>query len=314
LELYGVPHFSIANDFAQTHHTSLLKPFTTLTFIGGCFAPTLLCAPYLWERRLLLLIGCSGISLFAVAIGGGLLAKNYQWITGSTRLGVEIQILIWSTGGLSVLALAFLELCYKRDANSWLLTLWVFGCFVYAAFFYFMVNGRAILPMIPAVTILMARRLEQNLTAVPLGLRVSIVASAALSLLAARADFQLAKAAHKTADLVCANYNPASGRLWFQGHWGFQYYMQAKGARPVDFEHPEVAAGDFLAMPELNSNEVPMNPQKASLDRVFSVRDFSWFATLNEKVGAGFYSSYWGPLPFAIGRVPPLQVSVYALK
>jgi hypothetical protein len=90
--------------------------------------------------------------------------------------------------------------------------------------------------------------------------------------------------------------------------------MQAKGARPVDFDHPEVAAGDFLAMPELNSNEVPMNPQKASLDRVFSVCDSSWFTTLNEKVGAGFYSSYWGPLPFAIGRVPPQQVSVYALK
>jgi hypothetical protein len=90
--------------------------------------------------------------------------------------------------------------------------------------------------------------------------------------------------------------------------------MQAKGARPVDFEHPEVAAGDFVAVPEINANKFALNPQQTTLDRVFSVRDFPWFATHNQHVGAGFYSSNWGPLPFAIGPVPPQQVSVYALK
>jgi 4-amino-4-deoxy-L-arabinose transferase-like glycosyltransferase len=313
-ELYGYPHFSFANDFAQAHHTNLMKAFTTLTFVGGCFATVLFCLPYLWDRRFWVLIGCGGVSLFGLAIGAGLMARDYDWIVGSTRLGVEIQILLWSTAGLSVLALAFFEAWHKRDANSWLLALWVVGCFVYAAFFYFMVNVRAILPMMPAVAILIARRFEQNGARWPLGLQVCFVASAVLSLLATRADFQEATSARKTVELVCATYSPASGRLWFQGHWGFQYYMQAKGARPVDFEHPEVAAGDFLAMPELNSNEVPMDPQKATLDRVISVRDYSWFATHNEKIGAGFYSSHWGPLPFAIGRVPPQQVSVYALK
>ena len=314
LELYGFPHFSIANDFAQAHHTSLLKAFTTLAFIGGCSAIALLVAPYLWTRRLSFLIVCSGFSLFVLALAGGLLSKNYHWVVGSRRFGLGIQVLLWSTVGLSVLALALLEAWHKRDANSWLLALWVLGGFVYAAFFYFMVNSRAILPMTPAVAILIVRRLERrSLELLPLGLKVSLVASAGLSLLAACADFQLAKNARKTADLVYANYNPGSGRLWFQGHWGFQYYMQVKGARPVDFEHPEVAAGDFLAMPELNSNEFPMNPQKTTLDRVFSVPSFPWFTTLDEKVGAGFHSSTWGPLPFALGNIPAQKVSVYRL-
>jgi len=28
-------------------------------------------------------------------------------------------------------------------------------------------------------------------------------------------------------------------------------------------------------------------------------------------VGAGFYASVWGPLPFAFGQVPPERVLVY---
>ena len=31
-------------------------------------------------------------------------------------------------------------------------------------------------------------------------------------------------------------------------------------------------------------------------------------------IGAGFYASSWGPLPFAFGRVPPEIVSVYVWK
>ncbi|HTL54365.1 MAG TPA: glycosyltransferase family 39 protein [Candidatus Limnocylindrales bacterium] len=314
LDLYGYPHFFFANDFAQSHHTNLIKAFTTLTFIGGCFATGLLCSPYLGGRMFWFLIGCGGISLFALAILGGLMAKNYHWIVGHTRIAVEIQILLWSTAGLGVLVLAFSEAWHKRDANSWLLALWVVGSFIYAAFFYFMVNARAILPMTPAVAILMARRFEQNLTVLPLGLRLSLVASAALSLLTAWADCQQAKGVRETAELVCSKYSSRSGRLWFQGHWGFQYYMQAKGARPVDFANPQLTAGDFVCSPELNSNEFPLNPQNSTLDHVFSVHNFPWLATLNDKVGAGFYSSHWGPLAFTIGHVPPEKVSVHALK
>src|SRR5262249_35474158 len=145
---------------------------------------------------------------------------------------------------------------HKRDANSWLLALWIVGSFGYAAFFYFMVNARAILPMAPAVGILIALRVEKNSEPLPVGLGIALLASVALSLLAARADFQQANSVRETAKLVCANYTPASRPLWFQGHWGFQYYMQANRARPVDFTHPELSAGDFLAMPMLNSNEL----------------------------------------------------------
>jgi hypothetical protein len=37
----------------------------------------------------------------------------------------------------------------------------------------------------------------------------------------------------------------------------------------------------------------------------------SLLATWNETMGAGFYASLWGPLPFVFGHVPPEGVSVY---
>ena len=37
----------------------------------------------------------------------------------------------------------------------------------------------------------------------------------------------------------------------------------------------------------------------------FEVPTTSWISTMNLSVGAGFYSSVWGPLPFAFGPVQP---------
>jgi len=36
----------------------------------------------------------------------------------------------------------------------------------------------------------------------------------------------------------------------------------------------------------------------------FELEPGGWASTIDSKQGAGFYSSYWGPLPYVIGRTP----------
>jgi 4-amino-4-deoxy-L-arabinose transferase-like glycosyltransferase len=318
-QLYGQPHLFASDQYAKTAQIShgvskLVCAINALTFAGGGCAAALFCAPFLWRKRVLLSFTAGTALLVTLALAGGIMAKNLAEITGRQRFCVESQIVFWAVGGACVLALAVTEVWQKRDARSWLLAFWVAGTFGFAAFVYWMVNGRVILPMVPAVAILIARRLEQNRLALPANIKFSFVACAALSLLAALADFQLAGTARKSAEQVCAKYAASPGRVWFEGHWGFQYYMQSCGAWPIDFKQPVVAVGDILIIPVGNSNTRPPSQNEAAVLEVFSLPVFPWFSTGNQAVGAGFYSSFFGPLPFAFGPVPPEKLVSYVLK
>jgi 4-amino-4-deoxy-L-arabinose transferase-like glycosyltransferase len=317
-KFYGHPHFLTSNQYAQDHQVfhglgKLIEVFTALTFTGGCFAVALFCGPFLWRKNVQLWFIAGSVLAVALAAKGGMMA-NYSWLKGGSGLSIELQLTLWSAGGLCVLALGLADVRGQRDAGSWLLTLWVLGTFIFAAFIYWMVNGRVILPMAPAVAILVARKLEQNRQALPLRINASIAACVALSLAAAQADFQTAVKARESAEQVCVKYATSSGRVWFEGHWGFQYYMQAHGAWPLDINRRELQSGDILIIPFRNSNSSVPEDKKATQLEVFTVADFPWIATMCPQVCAGFYSQFFGPLPFAFGPVPPQVVVSYSLK
>jgi hypothetical protein len=241
------------------------------------------------------------------------MARHF-WLAGGVLTSIELQIFLWSITGISVLALAVVEIWQTPTSDSWLLFMWLLGILVYAALIYFVINGRALLAMGPAVAILIARRLERKRPLLPAGIKLSFVGSAALSLLAAHADFQQAETARQMTQQICRNYATAPVRVWFQGHWGFQYYMQLAGAWPVDLRKLELIPGDVLVDSEGNSNDPRIDRKITVLDSEVSLPDFPWFATHNATVGAGFYSSFWGPLPFAFGYVPPERVFAYTLR
>jgi hypothetical protein len=317
--LYGHPHFLMAGQVSRTDQAlagtrNLREVFTAMTFVGGCFAIALFCTPYLWQRRTVLAFALMGAAFTALALYRGMITKNYSWLSGGVLTSTELQILLWAITGISVLALATVEIWQTPTSDSWLLFMWLLGLLVYAALIYFVINARALLPMGPAVAILLARRLERNRHLLPAGIKLSFVASASLSLLAAHADFQQAETARQMTQQICRCYGTASARVWFQGHWGFQYYMQLAGAWPVDLRKLELIPGDILVVPEGNSNDPRIDLKIAALDCEVSLPDFPWFATHNASVGAGFYSSFWGPLPFAFGSVPAERVFAYTLR
>ena len=109
-----------------------------LAFAGGCVAPALLLAPWLWSRRALAAAGAVAI-LFA-----GLAPQSLGWlglpVQGDLQQGAAtaasrwfaLQLAAMAIGGASLLALAVAELRRERDPDRWLLALWLLGSFVFA--------------------------------------------------------------------------------------------------------------------------------------------------------------------------------------
>lgn len=314
--LYGAGLLGAAAHYAQfatgQYGFSKIAAFVTaLAFTGGCAATAVFFMPLLWQRTWTLIVATA---MFAIAFVFAAHAALQKYPAIESRTAVEIQFVFWAMGGLSVVALSIAELRRKPDAQSWLLALWIGGTFIFAALVNWTINGRSILPLIPAVAVLVVRRLQQQYPPAPKAVPVCLALGAVMSLLVAGADFSLSRAVRQVAEQVCAKYNPASAPLWFQGHWGFQFYMQAGGAKPLDFKNSPLKTGDFVAVPSNNTNLRPLDPTKSGLMEVISAGSGLPLATMDEATGAGFYSSVWGPLPFTFGRVPPQRVRVYQLR
>ncbi len=321
--LYGHALLSEATDYAKFAKgffggARIAAGLTALTFAGGCLAVVTFFAPLLWRMRVLALFAGGMVLLAAAIFWGGSLLKKHGAIQTVSQMSVEFQIILWSIGGLGVLALALADVLCRRDARSWSLALWVLGTFLFAAFFNWTVNGRSLLPMAPAVGILLARRLEQNVLTgrktCPRGAAICLAAGAALALLVTRADFCLALAVRQSAQQACVKYGREPGTLWYQGHWGFQFYMDAMGATPLDIRHSALKPGDTVVVPENNTSLFPVNSETATLRETIAVSGPRRLTTWSTPAGAGFFAAAEGPLPFAFGHVPPEKVFVYALK
>jgi 4-amino-4-deoxy-L-arabinose transferase-like glycosyltransferase len=340
--LYDQDLFSDAINYAKevqhksSHFASLWdKLVIGLTFAGGCLASAAFFFPWLWSRR--------GVGLWLVAIGClvyvlyirghlgpfKLVLHGEEDIPDSVRWSAILQIGLLAIAGAGVLALALMDLWERRDPSSLLLFLWVFGTFIFTAFVNWTVNARSIFPAAPAVGILVVRRLErlQRLSAgwIQWRLMAPVAGAAILSMLVARADYQFANSARQAALEIHHRFADLPGTIWFEGHWGFQYYMEEHGAHILDTDTMHCEPGDLAVLP-LNNCDLYMLPadstEKIEPSVVVPTSAWDWtskvfgghplgIATMHPILLAGFYATGFGPLPFVFGDVPKDEYVLY---
>lgn len=300
-----------------------------LGFTGGCAMAPLWFAPLMWsKRKMLVALAVSALISATMLMGWFRLGRM---IGGDGGIGVwrqrgillGVQWALFLAGGLAVLALVGGDLWLQwktreqtkvdgadsREAlaSSLLLAMWVLGTFAFAGFVNWTVNARSVLPLIPAVAILLTRQCERRLeleTRNGLGVvALALLASAAVSLWITTADTELANAGRKSAFLVYQK-TQGQGRLWFEGHWGFQYYLEQLGAEPLDLKNPQAEAGDLIAIPFNNVWTTEKPPYVVRSEEEIFLPMHVGASTISWPLGAAFYSSYWGPMPFAIGPEP----------
>jgi hypothetical protein len=199
-----------------------------------------------------------------------------------------------------------------------MITLWIAGTFVFATFFNWTMNARSVLAMAPAVGILLARAIDwknkkpcHSLTA---AIAWPFILALALAALVMFADYRFSNASRHIAAKIFAEYRKPSTTIWFQGHWGAQYYLESIGAKPIDSLRSRFIAGDIMIVPNNNTNLLSFPSELVTHMADIEIPVVPWLATMNPSVGAGFYSAIWGPLPYAVGKVPPELYQVYKIE
>ncbi len=298
--------------------STLAKTLIDLSFVGGLTLPALTLAPVLWPRMKILIVGiASGVAGFLIStgrIGIGEMLWPFDFYGRWFLVGIQLTLFI--AAGFSVLALAAADTWKQKDADSLLLMLWVFGTFTFTGFLNWAINARSVLPLIPATGILLARRvdaLRDNSTRWRLAmLAIPLAVAGAVSLWLTWADTELASSARTAAALMEQKTRNQPGTVWFQGHWGFQYYMESFGARAVVVNDPPRRPGDFIATAG-DRLLFEVRPGFVASRDVIQVPMRLGITAAQGKLGAGFFSSDLGPLPFAIGPVPPERYELIQL-
>lgn len=313
--VYGAPLSQAA------HYISKFKPeghvasfIIALGFLGGCISIICFFAPLLWQRKALFIFAFLFLALIPLLAS----EKNLsRWTAGTPSFVVQIQISFWAVCGVVLLALAIKDFLEHRDSRGWLLFLWILGTFFFTAFVNWTINGRSVLPMAPAIGILIARQLEKHLSAGRNAFRFipyCLAAGAAFAWMVARADFLFATADRETVAKTLGDFSAQKDHLYFQGHWGFQYYMLAAGMNEFDVYRTELKHGDILAIPDYNTVVLPPSPDVIAKSEIIYADSPKFLTTMSPSAGAGFYASIYGPLPFAFGSIAPERVHIYFLK
>lgn len=304
-QAYGHGLLAAAGEYGLSRHGELARrTVATLGFTGGCLLSAILCALRLCSLRQLALLGLATAAAVLLLVFYYPILPDHIGPVGSKHWLAGGQLGLFVAGGAMLLVLGIADLRAARNREALLLALWLAGTLFFTIAVNWTVNGRSILPLAPAAAFLVVRRLDAaGLLAgagslwrkvwplLPAGLLAAVVV---------QADTHFAGTCRTAAAILHEHLGGRPGAVWFQGHWGFQYYMEAGGAKAVDFDAPALAPGDLLVTPPDNTNIRHVPSAYFVSAGSIEIPAFPLVSTMQMDAGAGFYSSGWGPLPFAV--------------
>ncbi len=252
---------------------------------------------------------------------------------------LDSRAVSWADRGLGIFLAGSALVCLRRvcgsksrgDGNFWLS--WLFSVIAIQLFAYWSVATRFTLFMAPPVVFLGAAQLEESKRA-PQVFGMAMAIAMALTAGLALVDKRYSSAQREVANLVSRRYAAPGRKIWFTGHWGFQYYMERIGAHGIDWARGDfwnMRSGDVFVSPTVNTNLIrslgtvtpglhalPIEPGQPARLAEFSMLRVSEPIPLR-LIGwggrqAGFYSDVSGFLPFAIGREPLDEFVVAQLR
>jgi hypothetical protein len=185
-----------------------------------------------------------------------------------------------------------------REPNT---LLWVWLLVPVPVIAYVQIAPKYLLPALPAAAVLAAYGLDRMPSRTTI-LALVCGAGAALGFLILQADAHLAGAARTAAAQLIRPRVAAGEPVWFAGHWGFHWYAQHAGAKPLSVDPPFPSPGDIVVSSSVDRpvGLLPVLPRTLVE---------TWGSTapsgqvMSKAANAGFFSDLWGLLPWSWG--PP---------
>ncbi len=211
--------------------------------------------------------------------------------------------------GTAVLADVVGDAWARRDTTQMALGLWLL--IAVSAAPYTQLPAKYLVPSAPAMAILIARLVRHNegrsLHAALLG--GAAVIGLGLGILIIRADAALAQIGRE-GGAVAADEVRRGGRVWMDGAWGFQWYAMKAGARPMTVTPPLPQRGDVVVV-GLQGGLAQAFVTKTLVDRRVFLEPGG--RVLSFEAHAGFFSNFWGPLPWSWGHDELGRIEVWRI-
>lgn len=305
--LYGHGLLTDAAEYANFYRKQAATAFwgniiVGIGFLGATLPCIFLLAPKLY--RIPFFIG-GFIVAFTVAFlvtSGIIPAGSPPVFIDKLRLFFTLQMSILITMGFFIIATILTVWKLKNDPDLILLVLWCIGTLTFSWIINWSINARSIMPIGPAAAILFARLFTIDSKPAIQWTMASLLCAAILSLSVCWGDYRLANTGREAASRILSI--PNSNTVWFQGHWGFQYYLEAGGAKSLDPLKSRVEHGDLLVVPSNNTSPFPINQELLNPLESIDLIASRWVTTTHGYFSAGFYAHIMGPLPFVFGPVP----------
>lgn len=191
----------------------------------------------------------------------------------------------------------------RRDSTDFVLGLWLLMPVLVIPYLH--LPSKYLLVSAPAAAILVSRSLFDHvrLRWPHLIIGAVVVFGIVLGVLILRADSAFAGLGRRASSELISPQIASGNTVWYAGHWGFQWYAERAGARPVSIRPPYPKSGDLVVSSDHSGGDMINFLPSSRLLQVIS-DDSPGGRLMSAEAGAGFFSNGWGYLPWGWGREP----------
>jgi hypothetical protein len=219
------------------------------------------------------------------------------------------QLFVAPIAGLAAAVLwdIFADGWRRRDSLQLALGLWLLIPLAPAPYTH--LPSKFLLAAVPGAALLVAREMSKlggGRARAALGVTCALGIVLGVAIL--RADAAFADLGRRAAAEWIAPNVARGHRVWFAGHWGFQWYSEKAGGRILTLTPPYPESGDLVVTGyecEPGGEIIRMLVEGRSGTHLAQLQDASpGGRVMSHEVGAGFFSNAWGYLPWGWGTKP----------
>lgn len=329
---YGEVHPRILIERVPGHETSaalVQRLMPAAVFLGGSMPAAFL---LLWARgwRGKVVPTLAGLATLIAA----LMATPVRKIVGGSTMLSSINFIWWCALAMTGFGVVLCSVwsawigCWRRSPDRpgenasrvgdepflawWFLVALVLG----VAASPFLAMRRVIEAGLPGWMLLL-RRHSSGSGSSRVAIAVGVAANCVLGFLVASADAEFARVYPRFATDLAEMTRANPSRVWCHGYWGWSYYAPAAGLPHYVLGGNAPPLGGLLVIPEEVAKPASLpDDLRHGLVRVHEETRYGKIPIrlMSYQAGAGYYSSSWGPLPYAWSMMPLEVFDFFEMK